>query len=807
MNVQELTTRADALLRPISDAAPTGENVAYDPRFEALRTEVGKLDSPAAGDVDWELVAREGQAMLTGASKDILLASYTAYALYQTERLAGLAVGLGLLGGMLDRYWDGCWPPAARMRGRANAIDWLIARLESALPTLDIAPDDRAALDVVIAGYRRLSEIARAKMQDAAPGFGGVSEILQRLDLKIPKAAAPANDAPAAVQPAANVPTSGPGPAPADAPPPAAANVQSQGPGAAPADAPPPPAANTAAPEASTPASTPAPAPAPAAPAPEPPKDDPVAKVKAAAEAWLRPISSDKPIGNEARYDADYEATRVEVAKLESTTLEEPNWEEVSRACDGILKNKSKDVLAASWLAYAKFQLQGVDGLAVGLAIVAGMFEAFPDERWPSRPRGQGNAVGWLTGLLELRLADWKPTPKDRPQVLALHAITKSFSSIVRDKLEDHAPSLRPLEERIQRILLSIPEPKPEPPKAAPPPAPAAAPSQAPAAPPPAAAAPSTAPLPAATADVGSAEEASKYLLETGRSMVKVANILRRAQLTSPAAYRLLRIGLYLHLDAAPPAGPGGKTQIPPLPEPRRKQFELIAANEKWAALIEETESAVGQFRFALDLHRLSAQALEGLGPEYAGALEALLTETASLLRRMPGLPDLQAADGSPLASADTKAWLAQKVVATAGGGAGGGTGATDDPGEALEKARALLTGGKGADALELAKTAIGEAAHPRLRFIRQLALAEACLAADQIQLAKAMFAALDEQLRERGLMDWEPALASRCLEGLVRAIRAAIKKGAKADGSGMDAAFERLSTIDPVAAARLATQ
>src|SRR5688572_22143620 len=110
MNMQEVDSRADALLRAISTTAPTGENIAYDPRFEALRAEVGKLDSPAAGEVDWETVAKQGQQLLSSTSKDLLLASYTTYALFQIERLPGLAVGLGVLRGMLERYWDDCFP-------------------------------------------------------------------------------------------------------------------------------------------------------------------------------------------------------------------------------------------------------------------------------------------------------------------------------------------------------------------------------------------------------------------------------------------------------------------------------------------------------------------------------------------------------------------------------------------------------------------------------------------------------------------------------------------------------------------------
>src|SRR5690606_16745834 len=84
--------------------------------------------------------------------------------------------------------------------------------------------------------------------------------------------------------------------------------------------------------------------------------------------------------------------------------------------------------------------------------------------------------------------------------------------------------------------------------------------------------------------------------------------------------------------------------------------------NQKWEALLEETESAVQQFRFCLDLNRMSHTALVGLGPSHAEAATALVAEVGTLLRRMPGLVDLTAADGSPLADDDTRRWIDEHV-------------------------------------------------------------------------------------------------------------------------------------------------
>jgi type VI secretion system protein VasJ len=524
-----------------------------------------------------------------------------------------------------------------------------------------------------------------------------------------------------------------------------------------------------------------------------------LAEAQEAAKAWLIPLSP-VPHGNDSRYEAEFEVIRVEVSKLDSPSGDTSvKWEDVARSADSLLKTKSKDLLVASYLTYARLQVHGLPSLGVGLCVITGLLEGFADV-WPSRPRGRGNALTWLTEQLERQLGTLKLEPKQRDTVEGLQKIVRAFGLVVREKLEDNAPSLRPLEERVQRMLMAIPKPeapKPEAPKPAATPAPAATPTSA-AAPPPAAAAP---PMPAATADVGSAEEVGKYLLETGRAMVKAANLLRRAQPASPAAYRLMRTGVWLHLDQAPPAAAGNKTQIPGLPPPRRQQLALMETNAKWDALLEETESGLMQFRFALDLQRLSSMALQRLGEAYEPARQVLLGEVATLLRRMPSLPDLSAADGTPLADEQTRAWIASDVAAGAGGGGGGGR--SDDAGEPFPKVATLLKAGKAPEALKLAKDAIDGTASPRLRVVRRLALAQACLEAGQAKLARSLYAALDRELTERGLMEWEPGLAATCLEGLVRAIRAAAQKGSQY--AAADAAFERLCHVDPSAAAQLA--
>jgi len=772
---EEIKSRAAELLAPISEAEPSGQNASYDPRYEEVRSQIASLDSPTGGDVEWDVIAKTTRDLLTSTSKDLLVASYYTYALVKTEGPTGLAVGIAVLDGLLEGFWDTLFPPARRMRGRGNALGWLVDRLEQVLPGLDLQPSDRRAIDLIDTTWKALGAKSREKLEDHSPSFRGVEDALTRLKLKLPEAppeapaAAPEPPAPVAATP----------PAPAAAP--------------QPAEPAPAPAPAAAAP----------PTPPPAAPKPEPEAAaDPLETLRTEAEAWLAPLSEAAPAGEDARYDEAYETCRNEVAQLEAPTGGDPDWRKVEQLAGDLLKTKAKDLLMASYFAYARYKERGLEALPLGLTVLDQTLERYHESVFPTRPRGRGNAVGWLFGQLDPALGAEKPQPKDRETVVTLEKVIKALASTVRSRLEDHAPPTSPLTERMQRMLLAVPKPQPKPepkPEPKPQPKPAAAPTPA-AAPKPAAK--PAAPMPAAAADVSSAEEVNKYLLDTGRSLTKAAGILRRAELSSPAAYRLVRAGLWLHLHKAPPADAGGKTQIPPLPANRRKQFETIAANSKWAALIEETESALGQFRFCLDLNRMTDQALEALGDQYAPARAALAGEVATLLRRMPDLVDYTAGDGTPLADDETKSWLATLNPSGDGdGGDGGGTDAADKA--AMSEVRGQMSAKPG-DAIKLARTRIDEATTPRSRFVRQLFLAEICLGANQPKLARGMFAALEGEMNARELLSWEPDLASRCLEGLVRSIRAANKAGGK--HTGADVAFERLCLVDPTAAARLSS-
>jgi type VI secretion system protein VasJ len=508
----------------------------------------------------------------------------------------------------------------------------------------------------------------------------------------------------------------------------------------------------------------------------------------------LEPISAAAPSGGSARYEPDYERILAEVGKLEAPTGGAVDWVQVATLGKKLLGSKSKDLLLASYTGFALFApKKSLAGLLEGMVLVSELTDRFWDSLFPDgkRQRARANAVSWFVQRVSISIGDLAPAPADRDVVEALVPAAQRLAEVCRTRLTEGGPAFGPLMEALERLRLQLPPEAPPPPP--PGPEPAAAPGAAgtPASSPATGSAPVAAPaLPARGAD------ATGWLREVGAALCQAAADVRRASPADPVAYRLLRSGLWLHLTQAPPRGPDGRCPFPALPADVRAQMQALASNGKWMDLLEEAESALIQHRFQMDLHRFSAAALAGLG--HTSARAALIAELGAWLRRVPEAAELSASDGSPVADAQTRAWVDLEVRGGGGTAPGSGTG-TDPTAEAVGEAKSLFATGKGAEALALLQGRVQIADSGRARFRLRLELAKLC-APNQPAVARALYAALARECTAHDLDAWEPALTAECLEGLL---------SSRASGalSEEDAGyFQRLCRISPSAAARVQT-
>ncbi|MCA8913271.1 MAG: type VI secretion system ImpA family N-terminal domain-containing protein, partial [Planctomycetes bacterium] len=146
---------------------------------EELENEISKLNNPAGGEIKWSSVISLAQTILSEKSKDLLVASYYAYAQQQQQGFQGLLDGIQTMNGMCQTFWEDLFPEARRMRARESAIDWLIDRvttqLENAPPP---GAEEIPVLQQCVAVWDNLAEFVNPKLEAPNPKLPAFSRAL-----------------------------------------------------------------------------------------------------------------------------------------------------------------------------------------------------------------------------------------------------------------------------------------------------------------------------------------------------------------------------------------------------------------------------------------------------------------------------------------------------------------------------------------------------------------------------------------------------------------------------------------------------
>jgi type VI secretion system protein ImpA len=194
------------LLAPISDMAPSGPNLEYDPAFAALeRAAEGRPEQAMGGVItpaeppEWGAVLEKGIALL-GRTKDLRVAVHVTRALLHRRGIGGFVDGLALIQGLLENLWGSLHPELdpddnndATMRVTALAAltvpgvlmalrmtPLVESRLLGPVSLVDIAPPDGAPDNARIQGAFADAELPALEASLAA--LVGGSSHLQSID-------------------------------------------------------------------------------------------------------------------------------------------------------------------------------------------------------------------------------------------------------------------------------------------------------------------------------------------------------------------------------------------------------------------------------------------------------------------------------------------------------------------------------------------------------------------------------------------------------------------------------------------------
>jgi type VI secretion system protein ImpA len=273
---------------------------------------------------------------------------------------------------------------------------------------------------------------------------------------------------------------------------------------------------------------------------------------------------------------------------------------------------------------------------------------------------------------------------------------------------------------------------------------------------------------PPGEADTGSGGEAGGTLpAEPGSRkdamgrIAAAARFLRKENPKDPTPYALLRTVAWADLRAqAPTVDP--KLLDPP-PTALRTRLRALVLDEKWAQVLETAEEIMASpfGRGWLDVQRYALEATGNLGPDYDAVGDTIRAALRELLLDLPDLPRMSLMDDSPVANADTRAWIRNLGISR-------GTGSAEETDElssgmprrggrdvlaaALERVRA----GEPQKGIQLLMIEASQEKSSRARFLRRMEAAEIMLAHGHARVAHPLLREMLDQIENHKLEEWE---------------------------------------------------
>lgn len=105
-------------LLPVTANTPVGEDPGYHDDFLRIRDEMNKLSG-----ADTDLICQLAESLLLTQAKDVRIATYYIWARLHRDGERGLAEGLALLTGLVERFGTQLLP--SRPASRKMALEWL----------------------------------------------------------------------------------------------------------------------------------------------------------------------------------------------------------------------------------------------------------------------------------------------------------------------------------------------------------------------------------------------------------------------------------------------------------------------------------------------------------------------------------------------------------------------------------------------------------------------------------------------------------------------------------------------------------
>ena len=365
-------------------------------------------------------------------------------------------------------------------------------------------------------------------------------------------------------------------------------------------------------------------------------------------QEWLEPVSDDHPCGEDVAYTDDFEAIKIELAKLSGM-----DYRLILDASERLLKRESKDLRVATYYIFASLRDRGLAGFSDGLEILCGLLQKFDQSLWPKKPVQKRNALNWLSGervldtLKNVGLSDSTELKRTLSALMLLQNYFEGWEEVVRPSL---FPLLQYFEESSVRFS-SFPTSSSQ--------------NQE-----------TSAPVEqVATPQIhqesrGSSESLTVTKVNSSKALLDQVRInaayLREQDDGYWSANKMIRAVRWGGLNGIPPHQ-NGQTRLKAPRADLLANLNRLVQEQQWRDLLDKVEAAFleGANHYWLDLQYYAWQGQQALGGLYLSQVDSSLFELKSLLTRCEGLTGLSFDNGFPFVSADTLKWLEQKVMSS----------------------------------------------------------------------------------------------------------------------------------------------
>lgn len=501
-------------------------------------------------------------------------------------------------------------------------------------------------------------------------------------------------------------------------------------------------------------------------------------------DKWLAPVSPDSPVGADAGYDDDFQQMRDEVNKLSGA-----DTRLVCELAEKLLTTTCKDVRVATYYIWARLHMDGEDGLADGLALLAALVQRFGNALHPQRGNSRKMSLEWLAGSRVLDSLSLYPEVVKADFERILGALTSIEVNIAT--WDDAArPQFGGLYTALENRLVQS------------------------------GGFDAVIPQNSSTTGTSSASQADTPALKpvvSGRDLLDQAKLLAKYLRDQPdgwlSGHHLMKSIRLDTLHELPSLAADGRTRLaPPKPE-NRAMLKRLYLQQSWLELLEHADSlfAQGVNHLWLDLQWYTHQALMKTGLPYERWADIIKQDLNGLLNRLPGLEGLAFNDGTPFADEVTMNWIRQHVTASpevwGNETAASANTAGDDDILQLESEALVKADSEGVEAaLNWLQRRPGIST-PRHQWLIRLLMARVAEQYGKNEMALHLLGELDGNATRMTVMLWEPELL---FEVKARRLKLLRMKATRAESdkprlhTEMEALLAGLIALDPSRAAVL---